>query len=98
MIYVSVRFREISVKQQKKQQLIQDNMDGPLEIPIIGKASDVKLVIYPQSSKAKVFKEDEPYAGESRYQLVEGNTYTYEFVGESGDRRCQFERENEIVM
>ncbi len=98
MICVSVRRREISVKQQKKQQLIQDNMDEPLEIPIIGKASDVKLVVYPQSSKAKVFKEDEPYAGESRYQLVEGCTYTYEFVDESSGRRCQFERENEIVQ
>ena len=69
-----------------------------LEIPIIGKASNVKLVVYPQSSKAKVFKEDKPYAGESRYQLVEGCTYTYEFVGESSSHRCQFERENEIVQ
>lgn len=69
-----------------------------LEIPIIGKASNVKLVVYPQSSKAKVFKEDKPYAGESRYQLVEGCTYTYEFVGESNSHRCQFERENEIVQ
>ena len=69
-----------------------------LEIPIIGKASDVKLVVYPQSSKAKVFNEDKPYAGESRYQLVEGCTYTYEFVGESSSRRYQFERENEIVQ
>ena len=69
-----------------------------LEIPIIGKASNVKLVVYPQSSKAKVFKEDKPYAGESRYQLVEGCIYTYEFVGESSSHRCQFERENEIVQ
>ena len=69
-----------------------------LEIPIIGTASNVKLVVYPQSSKAKVFKEDKPYAGESRYQLVEGCTYTYEFVGESNSHRCQFERENEIVQ
>ena len=69
-----------------------------LEIPIIGKASNVKLVVYPQSSKAKVFKEDKPYAGESRYQLMEGCTYTYEFVCESGSHRCQFERENEIVQ
>ena len=69
-----------------------------LEIPITGKASNVKLVIYPQSSKAIVFKEDKPYAGESRYQLVEGCIYTYEFVGESSSHRCQFERENEIVQ
>lgn len=69
-----------------------------LEIPIIGEASNVKLVVYPQSSKAKVFKEDKPYAGESRYQLVEGCTYTYEFVGESSSRRYQFEKENEIIQ
>lgn len=69
-----------------------------LEIPITGKASNLKLVVYPQSSKAKVFEEDKPYAGESRYQLVEGCTYTYEFVGESNSHRCQFEKESEIVQ
>ena len=68
-----------------------------LEIPITGKASDVKMVVYPQSSKAMVFIEDKPDAGESRYQLVEGCTYSYEFVGKSSCHRCQLERENEIV-
>jgi len=64
-----------------------------LEIPVAGKRGSVKLVVYPQSSKAKVFEEQEPYAGESRYQLVEGGTYTYEFIG----GRYQFGKENEIV-
>lgn len=68
-----------------------------LEIPVIGKANNIRLVVYPQSSKAKVYDEKEPYAGESRYQLVEGCTYTYEFVGESDRYHCQFEWENEIV-
>ena len=68
-----------------------------LEIPVEGKVWGVSLVVYPQSSKAKVYEESEPYVGESKYQLVEGCTYTYEFVGEAGDCRCQFERENEIV-
>ena len=43
--------------------------------------SSIRLVVYPQSLKAKVYDEKEPYAGESRYQLVEECTYTYEFVG-----------------
>ena len=68
-----------------------------LEIPVAGKQGSVKLVVYPQSSKAKVFDEQEPMAGESRWQLVEGCTYTYEFVDEHGGCRYQFERENEIV-
>ena len=68
-----------------------------LEIPVAGKHGSVKLVVYPQSSKAKVFEEQEPQAGESRWQLVEGCTYTYEFVDEYGGGRYQFERENEIV-
>ncbi len=68
-----------------------------LELPVVGKISDLKLIIYPQSSKAKVFEESEPYAGESRYQLVEGCIYTYEFSNGSNNCRCQFEQENEIV-
>ena len=36
-------------------------------------------------------------AGESQWQLVEGCTYTYEFVDEHGGCHYQFERENEIV-
>lgn len=64
-----------------------------LEIPVTGKHESVILVVYPQSSKARVFEEGDPFPGESRYQLVEGCTYTYEFVG----GRYQFEKENEIV-
>ena len=73
-----------------------------LEIPVEGKCSGLRLLIYPQSSKAKVFEEREPYAGESRWQLMEGCTYAYEFVPfetaqTSTGCRYQFERENEIV-
>ena len=95
-----MRLHEIYAKEQKTDAVAveKNNMLDRLQIPIIGKASNVKLLVYPQSSKAKVFKEDKPYAGESRYQLVEGCTYTYEFVGESSSHRCQFERENEIVQ
>jgi predicted component of viral defense system (DUF524 family) len=64
-----------------------------LEIPVEGRCNGVKLVVYPQSPKAKVFEEQELLAGESRWQLVEGGTYTYEFVG----GRCQFDRESKIV-
>lgn len=64
-----------------------------LEIPVAGNVGDLKLIVYPQSSKAKVFEEADPLPGESRYQLVEGSTYTYEFIG----GRCQFAKENEIV-
>ena len=73
-----------------------------LEIPVEGKCNSLRLLIYPQSSKAKVFEEREPYAGESRWQLMEGCTYAYEFVPfetaqTSTGCRYQFERENEIV-
>ena len=73
-----------------------------LEIPVEGKCSGLRLLIYPQSSKAKVFEEREPYAGESRWQLMEGCTYAYEFVPfetaqTSTGCHYQFERENEIV-
>lgn len=73
-----------------------------LEIPVEGKCSGLRLLIYPQSAKAKVFEEREPYAGESRWQLMEGCTYAYEFLPfetaqTSTGRRYQFEKENEIV-
>ena len=68
-----------------------------LEIPVEGKYNGLMLVIYPQSSQAKVYEEGETSAGESKYQLVEGNTYAYEFVYESGSSRCQFEKQNEII-
>lgn len=67
-----------------------------LEIPVMGKAN-AKLLVHPLSLKAKVFEEEEPYAGESRYQLLEGCTYSYEFVGGKEGCRCQFETQNEIV-
>ena len=68
-----------------------------LGIPVEGKHSGLMLIVYPQSSKAKVFEEQEPLPGESRWQLVEGCTYAYEFVDEKEDCRCQFAKENEIV-
>ena len=51
-----------------------------LEIPITGKNGDIKLLIYPQSSKAKVFEENDPSSVELRWQLVEGEEYEYEFT------------------
>ena len=42
-------------------------MVGYLEIPVAGKLGSVKLMVYPQSSKAKVFEEQEPQAGESQW-------------------------------
>lgn len=56
-------------------------MSDRLEIPIIGKANNGKLLVYPQSSNAKVFDEVEPQDGESRWQLVEGEEYKYTFEG-----------------
>lgn len=57
-------------------------MTAPLNIPITGKHGSVRLLVYPQSSNAKVF-EDEQAAemGEARWQLVEGEEYEYEFEG-----------------
>ena len=54
-------------------------MSDRLEIPITGKANNGKLLVYPQSSNAKVFDEVEPQDGESRWQLVEGEEYEYAF-------------------
>ena len=48
-----------------------------LDIPIKGKQGSVRLLVYPQSSNAKVFDEVEPQDGESRWQLVEGEEYEY---------------------
>ena len=55
-------------------------MSDHLEIPITGKANNGKLLVFPQSSNAKVFEEMEPQDGESRWQLVEGEEYEYEFT------------------
>ena len=57
-------------------------MSDRLEIPIIGKANNGKLLVYPQFSNAKVFDEVEPQDGESRWQLVEGEEYEYAFEGD----------------
>lgn len=59
-----------------------DHLDIPyLDIPIEGKHGSVRLLVYPQSSNAKVFEEVEPQDGESRWQLVEGEEYEYAFEG-----------------
>ena len=68
-----------------------------LEIPIMGKISDLKLIVYPQSSNAKVFEESETIAGESRYQLLEGCTYAYELIDKHKGKNYQFDAQNEIV-
>lgn len=68
-----------------------------LEIPFSGKYGDLSLQVFPQSSNAKVFEDSEPYAGESKYQLVEGCTYTYEFVDPNQHYDYQFEKQDEIV-
>ena len=47
-------------------------MDKPLEIPI-NKLEGIKLIIYPLSSNAKVFEEEQSDdLGEARWQLDEG--------------------------
>ena len=57
-------------------------MTKPIEIPF-NTAGDIKLLVYPSSSNAKVF-EDEQAAemGEARWQLVEGEEYEYAFEGD----------------
>ncbi len=56
----------------------------------------VKLSIVASSSKAKLYYEDEVSNGVSAYQLVEGASYQYEFVGDES-HVFQFAEENEIV-
>ena len=56
-------------------------MIANLEIPITGKTNNIKLLVYPQSSNAKVFEENDLSSGESRWQLMEGEEYEYEFNG-----------------
>ena len=57
-------------------------MTDPLNIPITGKHGSVRLLVYPQSSNAKVLDDEQaPELGESRWQLVEGEEYEYEFEG-----------------
>lgn len=55
-----------------------------LNIPVAGSKDGLMLMVYPQSKKAKVFEENDLSSGESRWQLVEGEEYEYEFTQESG--------------
>ena len=67
-----------------------------LEIPITGNFGEIKLCIYPASSNAMLFEEEDAVDyGESRWQLQEGCTYEYELV--SNERTYQFMKEDEIV-
>ena len=61
-----------------------------LEIDIEGRKGTAKLFIYPQTSNAKLFEDDEQLYGKARYQLVEGNTYVYEFSGPNEQTSLQF--------
>ena len=57
-------------------------MTYPLDIPITGKHGNARLLVYPQSSNAKVFDDEQATEmGEARWQLVEGEEYEYEFEG-----------------
>ncbi len=68
-----------------------------LSIPIVSSQyGTVTLNIVSSSPKAKMYYEDEVSNGVSAYQLVEGATYQYEFVG-SESHVFQFCEENEIV-
>ena len=67
-------------------------MAEPLEI-LVNKAGDIKLRVYPSSSNAKVFEDEQAVElSESRWQLVEGEEYEYEF----SDNKYRFE-EHELV-
>ena len=55
-----------------------------LEIEIEGRKGAVKLFIYPQTSNAKLFEDNEQLYGKAKHQLVEGNTYVYEFSDPNG--------------
>lgn len=68
-----------------------------LEIDIEGRKGIVKLFIYPQTSNAKLFEDNEQLYGKAKYQLVEGNTYVYEFSDPNGLTSLQFSKEDEIV-
>lgn len=67
-----------------------------LTIPISCQFGMVKLNIVASSSKAKMYFEDEVSNGVSAYQLVEGASYQYEFVGDKS-QVFQFCEENEMV-
>ncbi len=68
-----------------------------LEIPIIGDFGEIKLCVYPASSNAMLFEEEDAVDyGETRWQLQEGCTYEYELVSNNGSS-YQFKSEDEIV-
>lgn len=68
-----------------------------LEIPITGDFGEIKLCVYPASSNAMLFEEEDAVDyGESRWQLQEGCIYEYELVANNG-RTYQFIKEDEIV-
>lgn len=68
-----------------------------LEIPITGNFGEIKLCVYPASSNARLFvEEDAVDYGESRWQLQEGCSYEYELVSDNG-HIYQFMAEDEIV-
>ena len=69
-----------------------------LEIPVEVEGGNViTLYIDPQNkNKAKLYELESPSAGEYRYQLMEGCTYQYEFVGKEGET-YQFLKEDEII-
>lgn len=67
-----------------------------LEIPINGCRGVVTLYVYPQSSNAKLFEDDAPYSDKVKYHLMEGCTYTYEFVC-ANEHIYQFCKQDEII-
>lgn len=72
-------------------------MDKPPKIPI-NKPEGIKLIIYPLSSNAKVFEEEQADdLGEARWQLVEGADYEYEFQGEREPAVGYSFKEHELV-
>lgn len=70
-----------------------------LEIPVEVEGGNViTLYIDPQNkNKAKLFELESPLAGAYRYQLMEGCTYQYEFVGKEEGEVYQFQKEDEII-
>lgn len=50
------------------------------EIPVESGRNGLTVIVYPQSSNARIFEENDLSSGESRWQLVEGEEYEYEFT------------------
>ena len=65
-----------------------------IEIPIEGVKENFILSIYPQTEKCLLFENDTP-STETKYQLMEGCTYYYEFISQTN--QYQFSEENEII-